>query len=242
MGGELTGRQDVMEILSLLEDFGQLVLKHTHSSIGDGFHLVEYSGGEFYLDKQKTKKENLLHFVEGLNEYLIQEYIHQADYSERIYPASVNTIRFQCVWDEESKSFFVARSFHRFGSNGQIVDNVGAGNGLLVYIDTETGVLKNEGVERREGKKKYFCNQGPVCHPDSGVRLDGFKIPNYLKIKEEVIKISNRISFLRWIGWDVVVTEDGFRIIEANSLTTLDTIQQRSGFLADDRIRKVLKR
>ena len=59
--------------------------------------------------------------------------------------------------------------------------------------------------------------------------------------KDKVIEISNSFPFLRYVGWDVAITEDGFKIIEANSLTSLGVLQRKGGYLDDHRLRKVFK-
>lgn len=242
MGGGIYEFNDFIKLLDIQK---AVVLKHTHSSVGQGFHLIETTDkdGTYLIDRQPADISRLKVLVMSLDQYLVQEYITQHPYSDEIYSGSVNTIRFQCVWDYETKTFFVARSFHRFGCNGQIVDNVGAGNGILLYINPDTGELLNEGVIKMNGIKRYFKNASQdFCHPDSGIKLNGVKIPGYCDVRDEIVRISNEHAYLRWIGWDVVITEDGFKIIEANSLTTLETIQQREGFLKDKRIRKVLKK
>lgn len=241
-GGHFVAHQNIESIIPLLAAQGKLVLKHTHSSIGEGFHLLEHIDGNFFIDRKNASEKEIIDFVSTINEYLVQEYVSQAKYSSEIYSNSVNTMRFQCVWDYEKDTFFVARSFHRFGCNGQLVDNVGAGNGILIYIDPETGKTLNEGVIKHNGKKEYFLNNGDCLHPDSKIKLNDMAIPGYEEIKRQIIRISNENAFLKWIGWDVVATYDGFKIIEANSLTTLETIQQRQGFFKDPRIKRILRR
>lgn len=218
-----------------------LCAKHTHSSTGQGFMLIRYceDTDTYFLNEKVIALECLDKKVSMLDEYIITEYIHQHSYAADICATSLNTIRFLCAWDFEKREFFVARCFHRFGCNGNIVDNVGSGNGILVFVDTETGVMKSYGAINVNNVGDRYAEN--IIHPDKNILLTGIKIPNFQKIKEDLLKIANSISFLRWVGFDVAVTEDGFKIIEINSLSSL-VDQGREGYLDDQRIKKVLKK
>ena len=61
------------------------------------------------------------------------------------------------------------------------------------------------------------------------------------EIKHKVIEISNSLPFLKYVGWDIAITEDGFKIIEANSLTSLGILQRKGGYLDDPRLRKIFR-
>ena len=220
------------DLLPFLKRNVNTVFKHTHSSVGEGFYLLSFINNQWLLNNEIKTEEQVLKFLESLNNYILQEKIIQADYSNKINDSSVNTIRFQCAWNKEKKSFEVIRSFHRFGANGQLVDNLGKGNGVLAYIDPKTGILLKEGVINKNGQKVIVKEQD-IFHSDSNIKLSGMEIERYRTVAEKIIEISNSISFLRWIGWDVVITNDGFKIIEANSRTTLDTIQQSTGFFSE---------
>jgi uncharacterized protein YqfA (UPF0365 family) len=56
------------------------------------------------------------------------------------------------------------------GQDKRIVDNAGAG-GIMARIDSMTGVISTTGAD--EANKKY------ITHPDTGVTIEGFKIPRW---------------------------------------------------------------
>ncbi|WP_287828607.1 sugar-transfer associated ATP-grasp domain-containing protein [Bacteroides sp.] len=217
-------------VLSTLNEKNKMALKHTHSSLGAGFYLLEKNKEGYLLNHKPVAEEELRKFLITLNEYVFTEYIQQGSYANAIAPSSLNTIRLLTVWDVENNRFQVIRAFHRFGCSNSVVDNLGAGNGVLSYIDIKSGTLTGKGVITLNGVGK--CSDD-IIHPDSNIRLKGVQIPNFDKIVSEVIQISNSISFLKYIGWDIALTEDSFKIIEANSLTSLSTIQGVNGFHKD---------
>lgn len=233
------GRDTVEVFLGLLSKEGKLCLKHTHSSVGQGFMLVEKIGNNYRLNGKIIELSRLTQIVNELDEYIICECVEGHEYSTKICPTSLNTIRFLCAWDYDKKEFFLARCFHRFGCNGNVVDNVGSGNGLLVFVDPETGKMKSNGAININNSGDRFIEN--IVHPDNNILLTGLEIPNFKEIKEKVLEICDSISFLRWVGLDVAVTKDGFKIIEINSLSSL-VDQECEGYLKDERLRRLFKK
>ena len=226
-------RVSIDDFLELLHKETMLCLKHTHSSVGQGFMLCKYSKGCYYINKELIDKDKFVSIVSSLKEYIVTEYIQQHDYAKEINSTSLNTIRFLCAWDYKKCSFFVARCFHRFGCNGNIVDNVGSGNGMLVFVNPETGVLKKNGAINQNHSGDRFAED--IIHPDSNRILTNLQIPNFENVRNKIIEIANSISYLRWVGFDVAITADSFKIIEVNSLSSLID-QECCGYLTDDRL------
>ncbi len=241
-----SGVATFQDFISLLQEKGKLVLKHTSSSLGKGFHLIEFDlsddtkilGGGYYVNKQIINKDNLKNFIYSLKDYVITEYVQQHNYAQEINSSSLNTIRMLCVWDDDINSFYVARCFHRFGSNGSLVDNLGGGNACLHFVNIETGVIESAGMTNNNNLGEYYSDN--VIHA-SGKNLAGLQIPKFDEVKRKVIEISNSLPFLRYVGWDIAITEDGFKIIEANSLTSLGILQRKGGYLEDPRLRKIFR-
>lgn len=238
LGEKGKGKRDGIEgFFELLQKERILALKHTHSSIGKGFILVKQEGNKYYLNGKEASYEEISHCINSLNQYIITEYIRQHSYSSEICSTSLNTVRFVCVRDFKDGKFFLARSFHRFGCNGNIVDNLGSGNGICVYVDVNTGKIKDFGAINVDNSGDKQLKE--IIHPDSGVQLVGLQIPGYLQIKDILLEISDANSYLKLIGYDVAITEDSFKIIEVNSCPTLEFFQQQEGLLTDERMRAV---
>lgn len=234
-------REGIEQFFDLLSKEKKLCLKHTHSSVGQGFMLVEESsqGKDFLLNKKPITKKDLASRVEALNEYIVTAYVYQHDYASRICSTSLNTVRFLCAWDDDKKEFFLARCFHRFGCNGNVVDNVGSGNGCLVFVDPETGICKTNGAININGTGDRFIDN--IVHPDNNIPLAGMQIPKFQEVKAKVLEIANTMSFLRWVGFDVAITQDGFKIIETNSYSSMID-QECEGYLKDKRLRALFKK
>ena len=93
------------------------------------------------------------------------------------------------------------------GRSGSFVDNGGAG-GILVGIDNETGVLNTEGYD--EFNTKY------EVHPDSKMKLKGFQIPEWDRLKTICTELAQRMPSVKYIGWDMAYSTKGWVLVEGN--------------------------
>ena len=223
-------------LIQLCKNKKRLIFKHCYSTYGQGFYLLEWRDGNFYLSNNLINETDLFKLISSLDNYIVTEFILQHKYSSDINSTSVNTVRLFCLWDFDKQEFFIPRSFHRFGGKGSFVDNLGGSDrALLVFIDIATGRTKNIGIVKMNNRiiKTIVTN-----HPDSKMKVDDLNIPNWYEMINNILMIMNRYSFIKHAGLDIVITEKGFKILEINSLPTLSIIQVEEGLLKDERIRK----
>ncbi|MDD7887133.1 sugar-transfer associated ATP-grasp domain-containing protein [Flavivirga sp. 57AJ16] len=163
----------------------------------------------------KIKKLELQNDLDNIYETLINgnfvhtEVIKQHDDINKIHSKSVNTIRFISLITSKGTIEIISSVF-RFGVGDSVVDNATSG-GFFVGIDLEKGVLKSVG--------HYLPEHGGgeiTEHPDSGFKLEGFKVP-YFKEACDIVKEAVKIIPDRFIGWDVAITPNGPIIIESNA-------------------------
>ena len=64
---------------------------------------------------------------------------------------------------------------------------------------------------------KLKNNEEAKVHPDSGEAFKG-KIKGWDQIKSQILAIGDYYPELSYMGYDLAVTDDGFRILEINSL------------------------
>ena len=207
MDGEFINNiTDIVELLKLRKE---LALKLVAGSLGVGFHKLSFINNEFYLDGEIINGDQLLEFLFQLKNYLVTEYIIPHHEIRKIYSLTANTIRVM-VLNEDGKEPIIANAFIRFGTSitGQ-VDNVSVG-GICAIIDINSGYYHN-------GKR--IVNNKLVCckvHPDTKVPIEG-KLPYWDFIKQKLIEISIYLAEVKYMGFDVAITENGFKIIEINS-------------------------
>lgn len=225
-------------LIQLCKEKSSIVFKKCYDSFGHGFHLLEFKNNCFQLDHKNIQDSEIKRFVDSLDNYIVTEYIHQHHYATEINSSSVNTIRMQCMWDYDKSEFFVARAFHRFGNEGYFVDNIGSiGGGIMVTINPQTGRTTKTGVLKEKGNRAKRIVAAK--HPQSKNQIAEIEIPHWSEMKSKVLYAMNHLSFLKCVGLDVVITEDGFKILEVNSYTDLCFLQLEQGFLTDNRIKRI---
>ena len=97
---------------------------------------------------------------------------------------------------------------------------MGRSGGVLCYI-TYDGVFDNGYILDMKSMKNLRINE----HPDTGARLQG-QIPLWNKIVEAVNEFAIYFPQLDYLGFDFVITSDNkVKMLEINSLTSLDGIQ-----------------
>lgn len=236
--GDKSKRLDFYAFADLLNKKKILTCKPCLSRWGEGFMKVEVKEEKYYINGNHYPVLEFMAEILSLNDYIITEYVQQHSYAQAVHPESVNTIRMLCVWDYDAQTFFLARCFHRFGTRQSVVDNLKSGNGIVVCIDPETGTLINKMLVSNE--KKQYRREILLKHPDTDVVFSGIQIPHWQSMKEKIIEISNRISFIKYMGYDVVMTPDSFKILEINSKSDIVALQLSDPLLRDLRIQKTI--
>ena len=230
-----SGINSFEKLLALIKEAGDesLIIKPIDSHCGIGVHVVAYSAcGAFLLDGNKLSERELLGFMAGLNGYYVSEFVRQGAFGRKIYPGTTNTIRILTMIDPETGKAFIAGALHRFGRDSSYpVDNTYRG-GIFSLIDLETGALGSsflygDGAYHRIDK-----------HPDSGASLVGVIVPHWGKTARTVLDTANLLSFLKYIGWDIVVSDSGeITVLEGNMNADLYSYQVERPLLKDERIR-----
>jgi hypothetical protein len=214
--GRNTEAYDPGKLLSLLKANDKLILKPLAESGGLGVLLIEADGGSFCINGSRCNERDALRSLMTLEGYIVCQFEHQHQYANDLYSATTNTIRFITMRDYEAHQAFIGAWFHRVGTHQSIpVDNFGAG-GLLCSIDMESGII-GRALAKRAGGGVQFIDR----HPDNGGLLSGKMIPTWDYVKSEVLRMADHLAFIPYMGWDIVITSNGFKVLEINSLPTL---------------------
>ncbi len=79
----------------------------------------------------------------------------------------------------------------------------------MASIDSETGILRTNGID--ESNNEY------ARHPDTGIPIKGFKIPQWEEAVDLAKKLACVVPTNRYIGWDLALTDHGWVMVEGNS-------------------------
>lgn len=218
----------VIGLISLLKDQGNLALKLISGSLGAGFYKMSYENNIFFINDKKVLEKDMVDFLIELDNYIITEYIKPHKKIATIYPTTPNTLRL--VIKNENCNPKLIGGFIKFGTkNSGMIEHIHAG-GVLSSVDFKNGSFGN-GKIYREGVLVDCLN-----HPDTGVKIEGM-ISNWELILSKVMEIGQYIPQLRYVGYDIVVTDEGFKILEINSHSGIGLLQIYKHLMEDENSR-----
>jgi hypothetical protein len=222
----------VFDLKSLLRKHRQLVIKPRGGSGGKGIQFVTWQNDELRINGRRAK-----YLPEPTEDYVITELLMQHEYAATIYPHTTNTCRVLTMWDYNCNEPFIGFAVHRFGTGRSFpVDNWGSG-ALSASIDIETGVL-GRAAAKPIGSKLQWHEQ----HPETREQIEGVSTPGWDSIKHRIVAIARKFASTPYIGWDLVVTDESFAIIEGNNRPSVDLLQIHQPLLVDERVAQFYRR
>lgn len=198
-----------VRIAEIVQGAKTIIAKPSRSAGGGtGVHKIEYKDKGYWIDGKHLTEEAFFDQVSAYDDYIFTQYIEPGAYSKEIFSETANSIRVVTVINdnEEAELLF---AYHRFGCSESVpVDNTSSG-GLFCLVDLETGML---------GKAKRITEPGNTFthHPDTGKKIEGVEVPGWDKITAQLKHAHEVFRFFAFFAWDVVVTDDGFWILEIN--------------------------
>ncbi|AXJ01682.1 Sugar-transfer associated ATP-grasp [Cyclonatronum proteinivorum] len=236
--GKFQALKDENQILSkedlifVLKSGKELFLKPYDGGSGRGILRVSYSKGTFLVNKEPKVESELMHQIEKLNGYLVEEKFMQKGLSHDIYPDTLNTLRVFTLIDPENGKAFIAAAVHRFGTAKSVYADNWSQGGLSVYVDPETGVM-GKGIQYPfDGKLKFVGK-----HPDTNNQFEGLKIKEWDKVRDVVLKGAEYVSFMPMLGWDVIISDGDIYILEANYNPDVNLLQVHKPLLENPRLK-----
>ena len=219
MAGNMKG-VSFAEAMSTLND-GAYFLKRVNGECGYGIYLIEKKGNNLEINRGTFSLDDLNKNLMA-NKFILQEKVIQHPDLAKLNPSTTNTLRIVTTHFNE-KTHLLAATL-RMGSKKEAwVDNASQG-GTFVGIDGNTGTLMEWGyyLKRRVKEKK---------HPISQIEYKGYRVPYFQEAVELVKQLHDKCDYYNTLGWDVVITEDGPKVLEVNIAYGLETIQWPHGRL-----------
>lgn len=209
------------KIIELLKKENKLYLKPIDCGKGKGVIALRYKNNKFYSGEKETTYEKIKKYLDTEQNYFICENIVQNKYLDNLYDKTSNTLRLVTFKDPETEKFILYFAVQRIGTFNTIPVDNGSAGGLVAKVDLETGELSAARCLHNLNEYDY--------HPDSKNPIKGVKIPNWKKLKKEIIDLSNKFPYLNFVAWDVLLTDKGMCIIEANTSSGVNILQLWEG-------------
>lgn len=196
------------DLLSFIKREKQVALKLTSSTHGVGFYKLSF-GDHYEIDNQAVTEDQLIAFLRELDGYLVTEYIVAHEAIRKVSCGALNTVRIMVI-NEDLKHPKLANAVMKFSTKASgLVDNVITGS-IFVKVDVATGAYSD--AKCIVDNVYLNCN----CHPDTNVEIKGV-LPYWREMSDKLIEISQYLAPLTYMGYDVAITDNGFKIIEINS-------------------------
>lgn len=190
-----TGEVTTDEIRSFIERFGRVIVKPVTSTWGIGVGIKTAADIDAIVDDVKKS-----------NHYMIEEVIVNHPDVARVNPDSVNTLRVETCLDHNG-GFHLLNVLFMVGTTKTIVSNCHSG-GMMCHVDVKTGCIDNAGYNP--------SGLWYEVHPASGIKLRGYKLPYIDQLEDYIKGVCQVMPTARYVGWDVVITPNGFELIEGN--------------------------
>ena len=212
---------DYHDIIEMLKDKKDLYIKPINIGKGIGVYRLGYDDNRLLIDYNETTENEFLSFLKNRDNYFISTCIRQSNMLDKIYNKTTNTIRLITVRNPETNKCEVLYAVQRIGTKETIPVDNGSRGGLVALIDIETGILSSAKSIQR------ICNYEK--HPDSNNQIKGIKIEKWNEIKKEFVNLMEKFPYLYFVAWDILLTDDGPYVIEANTSSGVNIIQLWGG-------------
>ena len=87
--------------------------------------------------------------------------------------------------------------------------------GIIIIVDINDGTLADY-AQTPNADKIYYK------HPTSNYVFKNTRIENWQEIKSKILKYASLLNECKDLGWDVAISETGFKVLEINLYFALD--------------------
>lgn len=228
------------EFLHLLIQVKEYACKPCNGTTSIGFVKMSFQDGLYFINDEEVSKEEISEFVASHPNYVFTEYLHPSELFGK-YGNQIHTMRIVTLNDGGCNPQIVG-GYLRLPNKNNGEANYSVLNGtdinkfnLFVELNFQKGEFGNA--------KKTYANriEDTERHPDTNAVIVGV-IPNYDKLKQTILDIAQRFNTLEWLGFDIGVTNDGFKCMEINTHPGIKYMQVFRSLYADDYTREYFLR
>lgn len=208
-------QNNVSGIIKLLKHKKKLAMKLVNGTCSNNFFKLSWNDNSIYVNAVPYTPEEFRCFINDHLHYLITEYLIPSN-TMRLIHDKIHTLRLMVI-NEHGNDPRIVHGYLRFGTNQHGEANFlnkssdcKASFDFYVNVNIETGQFG-------DALKVYPDKIIPTPnHPDTGVLAAGI-IPNWEELVTKVLEISRYLFQVEYSGFDIGITEDGFKIMEINS-------------------------
>ncbi len=218
------------------EDARPVVFRPHWSGGGEGVFFLRREGHHWFINGRAAPEADVRRLIASLNRYIATAFVDQASYARRIYPDTSNTIRVLTLSDADGP--FVASAVHRFGTTRSFpIDNFHHGTGgVCAAVDLATQRLGKAVTLNSKNQREWYGT-----HPQTGAQIEGVTIPGLSQGLDAILTAMRCFPEATCVGWDLLMTDGGYSILEANAPPGIEVCQVHTPLLSDPRAARVFR-
>lgn len=231
-------RDTLVDFLGSLADGQRVFFKPLSGAEGKNLFSVRRAGEKYGVNGSQVGLAAVRAAIEAPKRPLVIEAgVEQHPAQRALFAETTNTVRLLTMLDMRDRSPFIVVAVQRIGAERSgVVDNWTQG-GLSARVDLATGVL-GKATRLPDGDRLEWFSH----HPDTGAPIEGCVVPFWENTVATVLKAARAISFLEYVGWDIIVAPDGPVVLEANINSGMNVLQVHQPLLADPRARAYMEK
>lgn len=192
------------DIYSFFKRHKDIIVKPKSGDSGKGISVLHNCG--------ELTEADVDAIVGEVKSGIAEEVIYNHPKLSELNASSLNTMRIITVRVKDRVEILFAGI--RFGAKGSEIDNISAG-GRIAPIDIQNGII----CGRSHTKKTVAENS------EADNNFTGFQIPMWDELNDFLLRLTAVVPQMRYMAWDIAVTENGFAVIEGNHSSGNTVIQ-----------------
>lgn len=225
----------------VLKEYGDVACKPCNGTGSEGFFHLSWRDDDYHINGRVVEDGEIAAFAVHHPNYVFTEFL-VPQHDMRAIDPRIHTLR-TLVINPDGMNPFIAGTYLRFGME-EVARKTGAANytylkaeddrDYVSHIDPTTGVYGN-------GKLVYATHiEDCPVHPDSGLRVGG-TVACWDEVVALSLGIANHLPLLRFMGFDIGITDQGPKIMEINSHPGVHYVQLFTPLMENDRFRAFIK-
>ena len=203
-------------MLNIVHELGAMAAQPSSGSRGLGFYKSGYQGGQYSLNDRPASPADIADFLAAREDYVFTELLVSHPDLVRIGDGAASSVKI-VAYRNEDQPIRLAGAYIKFGSSlSGTMDNMSAGC-IVADINLANGEFGDSKIFR---ENRVYPIQ---VHPDSGAEIGG-TVPFWEEIKSTLSKVGEYLTHFRYLGYDIIITPDGFKFVEIDSLPAIDVL------------------
>lgn len=195
-------------IIDFFRRHKSVIIKPRTGDSGKGVFVIHDCSSLQTSDIDKIITEN--------KDGIVEETLQNHHVISALNPTSLNTLRIITVRKGEKLDILFAGI--RYGAKGSEVDNISQG-GYIAPIDIESGRICGPSYRKKTASDPQNEDQN----------YTGFQLPLWDKLLGYLMSLTSVVPQMKYMAWDIAITENGFATIEGNHSSGNTVIQAHIG-------------